>query len=133
MKTERKAVMKNIEILVVVTVVAALFVAAGLSGKKILFIDGPRPAVIALGVVGMALCAISVGKAITMAPAGILSILGYIVGTVALLTFVTQIFKWDLPVIGDAKNALIVLASCMVLKSLLSRFIHHMANTYTGS
>lgn len=133
MKTERRAVMKNIEILILVTVVAVLFVIAGLSGKRILFIEGPRAATIALGVVGMALCAISVGKAITGAPASILAILGYVIGAVALLTFVTQIFKWDLPVIGEAKNALIVLGACMVLKSVLSRFIHHVVITSTGS
>lgn len=127
-KTERKAVMKHIEILILVIVITAFIVYAGLSGQKILFIDGPRSAVIVLGIVGMALCAISVGKAITAAPASLLAIAGYIVGTVALLTFATQIFKWELPVIGDAKNALIVLGSCMVLKSILSRFVHLLGN-----
>jgi drug/metabolite transporter (DMT)-like permease len=124
MKTERKVTMKHIEILILITLIAALFVAAGLSGNKILFIDGPRPAVIALGIVGMALCAISVGKAITAAPASILAILGYLFGAVALLAFLTQIFKWEIPFIGEPKNALIVLGSSMVIKSFLSRFVH---------
>lgn len=120
--------MKNIEILVVVTVITALVVFAGLAGKKLLFIDGPRSAVITLGVIGMALCAISVGKAINAAPVSFLAILGYIIGAVALLTFLTQIFKWELPVIGDPKSALLVLGSCMVLKSFLSRFVHLLGN-----
>jgi hypothetical protein len=124
MTKERKSIMRNIEILVLVIVIAGLFVFTGLSGKKILFIDGPRSATIALGIIGMALCAISVGKAITAAPASPLAIAGYIVGATALLALLTQIFKWHLPLIGDAKTALIVLASCMVIKSLLSRFVH---------
>jgi drug/metabolite transporter (DMT)-like permease len=116
--------MKHLEIFVLVAVITVLIVIAGLSGKKILFIDGARSAVITLGIVGMALCAISVGKAITNGPASFLAILGYLFGAIALLAFLTQIFKWDLPVVGDPKNALLVMGACMIVKSFLSRFVH---------
>lgn len=119
--------MKNVPVLILVTAVAGLMVAFGLSEKKILFLQGPRAATIALGVIGMLLCTISVGRFISAAPVHPLSILGYVIGTVALLAFLTQIFAWKLPVIGDPKAALIVLASAMVVKSVIARFAHLIA------
>ncbi len=119
--------MKNVWILVIEIVIAGALVALGLSGKKFLFIEGARTATIVLGVVGMALCTIGVGKFISLAPAHPLSILGYLLGTVALLALLTQIFKWDIIFIGNANTALIVLASAMVLKSVIGRFAHVLA------
>jgi hypothetical protein len=111
----------SILITVFVAAVAGLILWAGISGKQIWFINGPRTAVITLGAVGMALCTISVGKFVTGGPAHPLSILGYLLGALALLIFLTQIFQWKLPVIQDARTALFILAGVMVLKSVIGR------------
>lgn len=117
--------MKKTQFLILTIVVAGLMVALGLSGIRILFLQGPRSAAIALGIIGMLLCTISVGKFISAAPAHPLSILGYIIGSVAMLTFLAQVFAWKLPVIGDPKTALVVLALAMVAKSVIARFLHY--------
>lgn len=117
--------MKNIGILILELIVTGLLVWAGLSGKKILFIDGARSAVIMLGIIGMFFCMISIGKFIQTAPMHPLTIVGYIFGAIALLTFVVQIFQWQVPFICDPKIALYVMAICIGIKSLTGRFIEH--------
>lgn len=85
-------------------------------------IQGPRPAAIILGIIGLLLCTISVGKFISAAPANPLSIIGYIVGTIAMLVFLTQLFRWNLPIIGEPRTALIILAAAIIIKSVTARF-----------
>jgi hypothetical protein len=116
--------MKGIGVLVAEWLITGLIVYAGLSGKQILFINGPRTAVITLGIIGFAMCMImpTIGKFISNAPAHPLTIMGYIFGTVALLTTVAQIFKWNAPIIYDPKIALFVVAGCIVIKSIIGRF-----------
>jgi hypothetical protein len=101
--------------------VTALIVYAGLSGKKILFVDGPRSAAITLGAIGMAFCAISVGRFISGAPAHPLSIVGYLVGTIALVAFLTQVFQWKISVLQDPATALWVIAVCIAIKTVVAR------------
>lgn len=112
---------KEIGILVLVLAATALIVIAGVSGKKVWFIDGPRSAVITLGVIGMAFCTFSVGKFITGAPAHPLAILGYLIGAAALLTFLGQLFRWKLPLVADPQTALYVLAACVLAKTVIAR------------
>jgi len=116
--------MKGIGILAAEWFITSLIVYAGLSGKQILFINGPRTAVITLGIVGFAMCMImpTIGKFISNAPAHPLAIMGYIFGAIAFLTAVTQIFKWNIPIIYDPKIALFVVAGCIVIKSIIGRF-----------
>ena len=116
--------MKGIGILVAEWFITGLIVYAGLSGKQILFINGPRTAVITLGIIGFAMCMImpTIGKFISSAPAHPLTIMGYIFGVIALLTTVAQIFKWNIPIIYDPKIALFVVAGCIVIKSIIGRF-----------
>lgn len=63
--------MKGIGILAAEWFITGLIVYAGLSGKQILFIHGPRSAVITLGAIGFAMCMImpTIGKFISNAPA----------------------------------------------------------------
>lgn len=104
--------------------ITSLIVYAGLSGKQILFINGPRSAVITLGAIGFAMCMIipTIGKFISNSPAHPLTIMGYIFGTIALLTTATQIFKWQIPILYDPKIALFVVTGCIVIKSVIGRF-----------
>ena len=116
--------MKGIGILVAEWFITGLIVYAGLSGKQILFINGSRTAVITLGIIGFTMCMImpTIGKFISNAPAHPLTIMGYIFGAVALLTTVAQIFKWNIPIIYDPKFSLFIVASCIVIKSIIGRF-----------
>ncbi|PWJ48926.1 hypothetical protein [Faecalicatena contorta] len=116
--------MKGIGILAAEWFITCLIIYAGLSGKQILFINGPRTAVITLGIIGFAMCMImpTIGKFISNAPAHPLTIMGYIFGAIALLTTIAQIFKWDIPTIYDPKIALFVVAGCIVMKSIIGRF-----------
>jgi hypothetical protein len=114
--------MKGISISIAIIVFSVLLVFAGLSGKQILFINGPRSATITLGAVGFFLCMLAVGKFVSKAPFHPLTIIGYILGAIALPTLLTQIFQWKIPFIGDAKTALYVLAACMIIKSVIGCF-----------
>lgn len=116
--------MKGIAILTAEWLITGLIVYAGLSDKQILFINGPRSAVITLGAIGFAMCMImpTIGKFISGAPAHPLTIMGYIFGTIALLTTAVQLFKWKIPVLYDPRIALLVVAGCIVIKSIIGRF-----------
>ncbi|NLZ70630.1 MAG: hypothetical protein GX907_04780 [Clostridiaceae bacterium] len=113
---------KEIPILIFGIILSAVIVILGLINTKVLFLQGPRDMTIVLGIMGMLLCTFSIGKFISAAPAHPLTILGYILGIVALLALITQIFKLAIPVLEDPKNALIILAVALVLKGLIGRF-----------
>lgn len=115
--------MKNIEILIMEVILAAVFVTLGLTNMKVLFLQGPRVMTIVLGIMGMLLCTISIGKFISTAPAHPLTILGYAVGVVALTAFVTQVFKIGIPVLENPKKALVILAVALVLKGFIARLL----------
>lgn len=116
--------MKNISLLIFEILITGLFLVFGLSQHKFLGIQGPRPAAIILSIIGLLLCTISVGKFISAAPANPLSIIGYIVGTIAMLVFLTQLFRWNLPIIGEPRTALIILAAAIIIKSVAARFCY---------
>ena len=113
--------MQEIMISVFILAVTGLIVYAGLCGKRLWFVEGPRSAAITLAAVGMAFCTISVGRFISAAPAHPLTILGYLIGTVALLAFLTQVFQWKMPVVSDPVSALWVIAVCVALKTVIGR------------
>ncbi|MGI6618019.1 MAG: hypothetical protein ACOX36_08285 [Saccharofermentanales bacterium] len=114
--------MKNVEILIMEVILSAVFVALGLTNTKVLFLQGARTMTIILGIMGMLLCTMSIGKFISAAPAHPLTILGYIFGVVALTAFVTQVFKIGIPVLEDPEKALVILAVALVLKGFIARF-----------
>jgi hypothetical protein len=116
--------MKEIGILAAEWLITGLIVGAGLSGKQILFIRGPRMAAITLGAIGFAICMAmpTIGKFISNAPAHPLTIWGYIFGATALFTTVAQIFNWNIPMINNPKVALYIIAGCIVIKSIIGRF-----------
>ena len=119
--------MKNIPILVFEILLVAFITIIGLSGRKILFIEGERGAIITLGIIGMLLCTLSVGKFISAAPAHPLAFLGYLFGSVALLAFLTQLFRWNIPILASSRTALLVLAGAVTVKSVVARFGHLLA------
>jgi hypothetical protein len=117
-----KTKMSNIEILIFEVILSAVVVVLGLTNSKVLFLQGPRTMTIVLGIMGMLLCTISVGKFVSASPAHPLTILGYIFGVVALTALITQIFKLEIPVLKDSAKALVILAVALVSKGLIARF-----------
>ncbi len=114
--------MRNISILIFEAVIVIVLVFAGLSGRNFLFIQGARSATLTLGIIGMLLCILSVGKFISAAPAHPLSILGYLLGAIAMAAFLTQLLHWSIPKLENPQTALIVLALAMFAKSVIARF-----------
>ncbi|WP_368756462.1 hypothetical protein [Enterococcus avium] len=116
--------MKGIGILAAEWAITGMIVYAGLCGRKLFFIDGPRSAVITLGLIGFALCMVmpTIGNFISNAPTHPLTIMGYIFGVMALFTTAVQLFNWQIPLIQVPKNALFVIAGCIVIKSIIGRF-----------
>lgn len=113
--------MKNVSILMIEFLITALMLFYGFSGKKFLFVKDARSSLLVFGIILMLFCTISVGKFISAAPSHPLTILGYLFGTAAMLAFLTQAFRWKLPVIGDPKTALIIFAAAVVAKSVIAR------------
>jgi hypothetical protein len=118
--------MKEIGIVAAELLVTGLIVCAGLSSRHIPLIGEPRAAAITLGIVGFAICMImpTIGKFISSAPAHPLTIIGCILGAIALLAVVAQIFRWSIPVVNDPKAALFIIAGCIAIKSIISRFAY---------
>ena len=115
--------MKGIGVLAAECLITILIVCAGLSGKQILFISGTRSAAITLGSIGFAMCMImpTIGKFISTAPAHPLTLIGYILGTIALFATITQILKWNIPMIHNPQIALFTIAACIIIKAVIGR------------
>ncbi|QOR36507.1 hypothetical protein IMX26_06770 [Clostridium sp. 'deep sea'] len=114
--------MKDIAILVIELIFVIFIVILGLTNKQFMFINSARSAVITLGIIGMCFCGISIGKFITNAPFHGFTIMAYVVGTIALACFITQLFKLNLPIIANPKNALLILAVSIIIKGIIARF-----------
>lgn len=95
---------------------------AGLSGKDIWFIDSPRMAVITLAAAGMVMCTPGVIHFISDGPAHPLTLLGYLLGALALLILLTHIFGWNISVLSVPVPALWILAGIIVAKSVIGLF-----------
>lgn len=115
--------MKDFGILAVECIITGLLVYMGLSGKQILFINNARTATITLGIFGFVMCMImpTIGKFISNAPVHPITMLGYILGTIALITTIVQIFKWNTPLIYDPQIALCVVAGCIIIKAIIGK------------
>ena len=112
----------KVEILIFEACVVSAFLIFGLSGKKIFGIQGPRSATIILGIIGILLCMRSVGKFISGAPFRPETIVAYLFGSLAMLSFLTQLFQWKIPVLKESGSALTVLSMSMYAKILISFF-----------
>jgi len=115
---------KNWALYILMVIAAGVILYAGLSGTRIWFIRTPRAAAISLGVVGMILCGSGSGleRMVTKAPGHPMAILGYLVGATGLFAFLTQVFAWQVPFVGEPRNALIVLALVIAVKFMIARF-----------
>lgn len=114
--------MKNASLLAVETIITIGLIWLGLSGKQFLWIRSPRSASITLLVIGAVLCTSSVGKFISTAWYHPLSICGYVLGTILMLSLIAQIFRLKLPIVGKSETALVIIGVCITLKGIIARF-----------
>lgn len=101
--------------------VCAAALVIGLFDIKVDFMEDTRMVVIVLGVIGMAFCTFGVIRFIKRAPGNILSIIGYILGAAALFIFLIQLFKINVPFIGNPNWALACMAVIIILKGVIGR------------
>lgn len=105
-----------------VVCVWGMIVYAGLSGHTLFSITSSRDAVIYLGIFGMLLCTVSIIRFVSTAPGHPMTIVGYILGTIALGAFAVQLFKWNVPLLENPKTALLVISGAMLVKFVIARF-----------
>lgn len=103
--------------------VGALALVAGLTGVNLPFIHNPRSAAIILAVAGFLMCSTGlIALFVTKAPAHPLSLAGYALGILAMLTGVVQIFNLKFPYLSDPRIALLVLGGIIIIKAVIARF-----------
>lgn len=114
--------MKNTSLFAVEVIISVALVWLGLSRRKFLWIHSPRSAAVTLFVIGFVLCMASIGKFISADWRHPLTISGYILGVILLLSMIAQVFHLKLPIVGNAETALVIIGVCIVLKGLIARF-----------
>lgn len=102
-------------------VLAAFHVWSTLNGKQLPLISSPRSALIALLVIGMAMCSAGIGQvAASNRWASPLAILGYLLGSALLVVFISTLAGWNLPMIQSDNQAVLIAAALMGAKTLIA-------------
>lgn len=111
-------------ILLALLIVAVVFITV--TGKKVPVLSNPRAAMVAVLVLGMAMCTNGIGRVAAFQQwAHPLAILGYLLGAMILVISLGTIFNWKLPLIqSDARTMLIVavLIGVKVVNTLVHSF-----------
>ncbi len=101
---------------------------AVLSGKQLPLISTPRAALIAMLIIGMAMCAPGIFQvSVSGRWASPLAILGYLLGAVILVVIIAALAGWKLPMIAGETGAVAAVAILIVIKFLIgtaSYFFH---------
>ncbi len=105
----------------VLGLVCAGIIYATLTGRALPLISGPRAALIALLIVGMALCATGgIGQVGASGRwASPLAILGYLLGAAILVVIASVFAGWKLPLIVGENQAIVAVAVLMAAKYLI--------------
>jgi hypothetical protein len=108
---------------------AAVIVYAVLTGKQLPLIGGPRAALIALLIVGMAMCGLGgIGQVGASGKwTSPLAIAGYLLGTAILVVILSAFTGWKLPLIQGEAQAVAAVGGMMLVKFLIgtaSLFLH---------
>lgn len=104
-------------------IISVVLVWMGLAGIHFLWIDSARSAAITLGVIGAVFCAANSYKFLIKRPGHPISIVGSIIGVVAVLGLLVQVFDWrGFPILGNANVTLVILGLGIVAKGVMGRF-----------
>lgn len=103
-------------------ILSVILVWFGLFDIDFLWVTSARSAAITLGVVGAVFCAANSYKFLTTVPGHPISILGTIIGIVALIGLFVQIFNWqNFPILGNPKVTLVILGIGIIAKGVMGR------------
>jgi hypothetical protein len=101
-------------------VLVAIIVFAALTGKVLPLIASPRASLIALLVVGMAMCAGGIGQVgVSGRWASPLAILGYVLGALILIIIISAFTGWKLPLITTETQAVAAVGALIAVKFLI--------------
>ena len=104
-------------------IISVVLVWMGLADIHFLWIDSARSAAITLGVIGAVFCAANSYKFLMTRPGHPISVIGSIVGVVAVIGLLVQVFGWErFPILGNAKITLVILGLGIVAKGIMGRF-----------
>ena len=104
-------------------ILSVILVWLGLANIHFLWIDSARSAAITLGVIGAIFCAANSYKFLMTRPGHPISIIGSIIGVVAIVGLLVQIFGWEgFPILGNAKVTLVILGIGIIAKGIMGRF-----------
>lgn len=129
MKADSLSLTNAIVLPIILGVVAAVIVYAGVTGRTLPLVNDARGALIALLVVGMAMCAMGGISQVGVSGkwASPVAILGYLVGAAILIVAISVFAGWKLPYIAGDREAIIAIAGLMAVKYLIgtaSYFLH---------
>jgi hypothetical protein len=101
-------------------VVVAGIVWAALSGRTLPLIASPRASLVALLVVGMAMCMGGIGQVGASGRwASPLAILGYLLGATILIIIISSFAGWKLPLIAGETQAVAAVGILIAIKFLI--------------
>ena len=105
---------------VALSLACAGIVYSTLAGKTLPLISGPRAALIALLVIGMAACMGGIGQVGASGRwASPLAIVGYLLGAAILVVFIAAFAGWKLPFAQNETQAVAVVAVLMAVKLMI--------------
>lgn len=120
MKGKTMSITSSIIVPLFLGLVVAGIVFAAQAGRSLLFISTPHASLIALLVVGMAMCMGGIGQVGAsgrwISP---LAILGYLLGAAILMIIVAGLAGWKLPLITGEKQAIIAVGIMIAVKFLI--------------
>ncbi len=120
MKGNTMSNIQNLLVPLVLGVISAGIVYAGLTGKPLPVITGPHAPLIALLIVGLGMCAFGIVQvSISGRWFSPLAITGYLLGVILLVVFVSTLAGWKLPQIQNETQAVVVVAALMAVKFLI--------------
>lgn len=128
MKGNTMNIFTNLTVPMLLGLVVVGIVFAALTGKTLPLIGSPRASLIALLIVGMAMCVSGIGQVGASGRwASPLAIVGYLLGTTILIIIVSALFGWKLPLIVGETQAIAAVGILIAMKYLIgtaSFFFH---------
>jgi len=116
---------KTLPVYIISAIIALVATYSGLTGNAVWFIKDTRMAVIVLAAAGFLMCSTgAIFTYVSKAPAHPLTIAGYLLGSIALLAGLAQLFRWQVPLLSDSRTALYVILIATALKVIIGRLAH---------
>jgi peptidoglycan/LPS O-acetylase OafA/YrhL len=120
--------LQNVLIPFVLGAIAVVIIYTHQTGKVLPLISGPRATLVALFIVGFTMCAFGIKQVSTSGHwASPMAIVGYLLGAIILVVFVSALMGRNLPFVQNDDQAVLAIALLMGVKFLIgmtSSFLH---------